>query len=60
MSSRVAYSLAVIIMVSPLVILPSLYLYRQHQMEEAVKAQKARMEAWKAHIDAERLARQNH
>lgn len=60
MSSRVAYSLAIIIMASPLVIVPSLYIYnqhRQHKMEETVKAH---MEAWKAKIEAERLARQNH
>jgi hypothetical protein len=60
MSSRVAYSLAVTIMVSPLVIVPSLYFYnlhRQHQMEEAVRSQ---MEAMRAKMEAERFARQNH
>jgi Ca2+/H+ antiporter len=60
MNSRVAYSLAVIILVSPLVVMPSLYFYnlhRQHQLEETVKAH---MEALRAKMEAARLARQNH
>lgn len=59
MSSRVAYTLAVMIMTSPLVLVPGLYFYnqhRQHQMEEAVQAHE---QIGKARVEAQRLASHN-
>jgi hypothetical protein len=60
MSGKLAYRLAVILMISPLIALPALYFYRQHQMHEAEEQVHARMEAWRAEIEARRLAHLKH
>jgi hypothetical protein len=64
MSGRLAYTLAVIIMICPFVILPSLYIYNLHRAHELRAQLEAQMEKNRAEIEermeAERLARQNH
>ena len=60
MSGRLAYALAVIIVASPIIIIPSLYFYNIHRQHQAQETVRMHMEAWRAKVAAEQLARQNH
>jgi hypothetical protein len=63
MSGKLAYRLAVILMISPLVVLPSLVIYQMHlrqQYKAEVEAARAKAEAQFAQMEADQRARQSH
>ena len=59
MNARLAYIIAALLLISPLIGIPSLYLYRQHQMHLIQERMLAHMETEKAKKNADRLAHQN-
>ncbi len=60
MSSRVAYTLAVVMLISPLIAIPSFIAYKQHQKNEVEKHMRIALAAEQANMEAARARANEH